>query len=115
MSDQNSTMPHRPPELQAFERNNFFYGKLMDVFQFNLDAHYANFKRCLLNRLVGGYGVICGLDVLTGAEPNKIVITPGVAIDKWGRELIVAQRRTETIPPEYLSAPPGQAAQGGGG
>ena len=73
-----------PPGLETPVRNRYFYGKLLDVEQFELETRYLNAKRWLLNRLVTGYGVVCGLDVLPGDEPNELWIGPGVAIDKLG-------------------------------
>jgi hypothetical protein len=73
-------------------RNRYFYGKLLDVFHFELEQNYFNNKRWLLNRLVTGYGVICGLNVLLGPDGKSVVVTPGVAIDKCGREIIVCQQ-----------------------
>ncbi len=76
-------------DLKAFVRNRYFYGKLLDVYHFELEQNYLNAKRWLLNRLVTGYGVICGLDVQAGEDGRSVVVLPGLAIDKWGREIIV--------------------------
>jgi hypothetical protein len=89
-----TTMDGFSGRLGAPERNHFFYGKLMDVTQFEKDARYFNLKRCMINRLILGSGVVCGLKV--EADPNATVqgslrITPGVAIDPWGREIVVAE------------------------
>jgi hypothetical protein len=71
-------------------RNNYFYGKLLDVFHFELEQNYINHKRWLLNRLALGYGVLCGLRVYVDPEnPRRLRLGVGVAIDKWGREIIV--------------------------
>jgi hypothetical protein len=78
-----------------------FYGKLLDVYHLELEQNYFNGKRWLLNRLVTGYGVICGLDVRPGRE-GGIVVQPGIAIDKWGREIIVS----EASKPIPLPSPP---------
>lgn len=72
------------------ERNNFFYGKLMDVTQCEKDHWYFNFKRSLINRLVLGSGVVCGLDVVADAE-GRVRIQQGVAIDGLGREIVVPE------------------------
>src|SRR4029434_5728703 len=80
--------------LTAPERNHFFYGKLMDVAQFEKDARYFNLKRSLINRLVLGAGVACGLNVEpdpNATVPGSMRVTPGAAIDWWGREIIVAE------------------------
>jgi hypothetical protein len=71
-----------------------------------------NAKRHLLNRLVSGYGVVCGLDVKCEPDGRHVVVEPGVAIDKWGREIVVPER-TRPIPiPEHLLVPEGGENQG---
>src|SRR5438270_9372398 len=76
-------------EIHTFVRNRYFYGKLLDVFHFELEQDYLNGKRWLLNRLMSGYGVLCGLDVQPAREGRKVVVTPGIALDRGGREIIV--------------------------
>lgn len=83
--------------VSTYSRNRFFYGKLLDVFHFELEQNYFNSKRWLLNRLVTGYGVVCGLDVQSDSDGQGIVVLPGVAIDKWGREIIVP-KTTVAVP-----------------
>jgi hypothetical protein len=75
-------------EIPSPTRNNYFYGKLLDAYHFELETRYHNEKRWLLNRLVSGYGVVCGLDVEPGPG-DTFVVTPGLALDRWGREIIV--------------------------
>ncbi len=72
-------------------RNRYFFGKKLDVRHFELEQDYFNAKRWLLNRFVSGFGVVCGLNVVW-ADPSKrdaVIVRPGLAIDKWGREIIV--------------------------
>lgn len=90
--------------LEPPRRNRYFHGKMMDVFQFELETEYLNAKRWLLNWLVTGYGVVCGLDVRPGPEgSDAVVITPGLAIDRYGREILVdAETRPIPIPSELL-------------
>ena len=73
-------------QLVAPRRNRYFYGKLMDVFHFEMEQCYMNRKRWLLNRLSLGQGVLCGLDVMS--HDDQVCVTPGVAIDGLGREII---------------------------
>jgi len=82
-------------------RNRYFYGKLLDVFHFDLEQTYFNSKRWTLNRLVTGYGVIYGLNVTLGKDKQSIVVTPGVAIDRCGHEIIVCRPSD----PQPLPAP----------
>ncbi len=99
-------------DLKTPERNRYFYGMLLDVYHFERETHYFNAKRRLLNRLVSGYGVICGLDVEAGREPNQITVTPGLAIDKWGYEIIVPKKTDPiTIPADILARVAGSSVQ----
>ena len=77
----------RLSELNAPRRNHYFYGKLLDVPHFDMEQVYVIQQRWLLNRLSLGEGVLCGLGVTVQA--NQVCISPGVAIDGLGREIIV--------------------------
>ncbi len=77
--------------LEPPRRNRYFYGKLLDAYHFELETDYHNAKRHLHNRLVTGYGVVCGLDVSPADDGESVVISPGLAIDAWGREIVVDQ------------------------
>jgi len=90
-------------------RNRYFYGKLLDVFHFELEQNYFNTKRWLLNRFVSGYGVVCGLNVQLGADNQSVYITPGLAIDKCGHEIIVC---TPSNPIALPPSPPPPAPGG---
>lgn len=68
-------------------RNRYFYGKLLDVPHMQMEQDYGKLKRWMMNRLSVGTGVLCGLDVT--AKGGKICISGGVAIDSFGREIIV--------------------------
>jgi hypothetical protein len=79
----------RRGQLATPRRNKFFHGKMMDVYQFELETAYEIGLRRLSNRLVTGFGVVCGLDVVEGNKPLSIKVGPGLAIDGWGREIVV--------------------------
>jgi len=76
-------------KLAAPQRNNYFYGKLLDVPHFQMEQDYLNRKRWLVNRLGLGEGVLCGLNVT--AKDGQVCISPGVAIDGLGHEIIVPE------------------------
>ena len=87
--------------LKQFNKNNYFYGKLMTVKDFNAEQCYFNGKRHLINRLILGIGIVCGLSVEdntnTEKQPNKgsdglwnIYLNPGVAFDCYGQEIVVS-------------------------
>jgi hypothetical protein len=83
-------------QLASATRNNYFYGKLLDVHHFQMEQKYFNRKRWMLNRLSLGSGVLCGLEVLLTEDGKHVGVRPGVAIDPLGREIVV---------PEPVSAP----------
>ena len=95
----------RACDLQAPRRNCYFFGKLLDQYHFELETAYFIYMRRLLNRLVTGYGVVCGLDVEASGE-NAIVIKPGLAIDGAGNEIIVDEPTQPIGIPPDLAPPP---------
>jgi hypothetical protein len=76
--------------LNAPRRNNYFYGKRMDVPHFRMEQDYGKYRQWLLNRLTLGKGVVCGLKV--SLDGDRLCVDPGVAIDGLGREIIVPVR-----------------------
>ena len=56
-----------PSGLRTPVRNSYFYGQRLASTSLELENEYAIAQRRLLNRLVLGYGVICGLDVTVPA------------------------------------------------
>jgi hypothetical protein len=83
-------------QLRPFERNNYFYGKLMTVRDFQLEQVYLNGKRWLLNRLLFGDGTVCGLEV-SSDNPPKIDIKSGIALDQCGREIVLSEAHSEDL------------------
>lgn len=79
--------------LKAFERNRYFYGKLLTVRDFDTEQKYGIHKRQLINRLIHGSGVVCGLELVQKGD-ESIDVLPGVALDCMGQEIIVPTRYT---------------------
>ncbi len=77
--------------LNAFERNNYFYGKLMTVRDFDLEQSYFIEKRKLLNRYLHGWGAVCGLEIVPHECPEMVVLKPGIALDCHGNEIVVTR------------------------
>jgi hypothetical protein len=97
-------------DIPYFERNNYYHGKLMTVRDFFAEQCYSNEKRWLINRMIHGWGVMCGLDVKQkpvdpgdlskGYDPHKVLITPGLALDCCGREILVCKEQEVVLVPE---------------
>ncbi len=75
--------------LSTPARNRYYYGKLLDAHHLDLEQSYHNRKRWLLNRLSLGTGALCGLEVSDNIDHTELRVSAGVAIDGWGREIIV--------------------------
>jgi hypothetical protein len=71
-------------------RNNYFFGKLMTEREYAGEQTYFNNKRRLLNAVLVGSGVVCGLTV-TKADGATVAVESGLALDGLGRELTVPQ------------------------
>jgi len=84
-------------QLYPFERNKYFYGKLLSVEDFNSEQKYINDKRRLTNRLVHGMGVVCGLNVVR-IDEQTISVESGMAFDQTGREIVVDSPVTKKLP-----------------
>lgn len=71
-----------------FERNNYYYGKLLSVDDFRLEQKYGNDKRRMMNRFLYGAGVVTGMNVVAVDDTNLLVET-GLALDDTGREIVI--------------------------
>jgi len=78
--------------LKSFQRNRYFYGKLLTVRDFEDEQRYFIEKQRLINRLIHGEGVVCGLKVEKVENKESFIrITPGVALDCCGREIVMPE------------------------
>lgn len=100
-------------ESFCFERNNYFYAKLMTVRDFVSEQQYFNEKRWLINRMVNGWGVVAGLEVQPiwiddsskTYDCTRVLVTPGMALDFCGREILVSEEQVVSLTPEEPSCP----------
>lgn len=74
-----------------FERNNYFHGKMLSARDLEAEQRYFNEKRWLINRMVLGWGIVCGLEVCV--ENGCLVVRPGLALDCCGHEILVCERQ----------------------
>lgn len=72
-----------------FLRNHFFAGKLLTAELLELEQKYFREKLRLHNRLLHGFGIVSGLEV--DQRRNKLIITPGLALDCEGNEIVAAE------------------------
>ena len=55
-----------------------------------MEQRYHCSKRALLNRLLHGSGVVCGLGV-TASDESTLMIESGAALDYQGREIVLPE------------------------
>lgn len=75
-------------KLYPFERNKYYYGKLLSVEDFTAEQKYVNDKRRIINRLIHGIGVVSGLNVVC-IDDRTISVDSGLAFDNTGREVVI--------------------------
>ena len=101
--------------LRSFSRPRYFHGQLLDVRHFESEQAYFKRKHWMINRLVSGFGVVCGLDVQVGPDEQGVVVLAGLALDKLGREIVVpARSKPLAIPSRPPQDPPAAGKNGNG-
>ncbi len=80
-----------------FERNNYYFGKLLTAKDFESEQSYINDKRRFNNRLIGANGIVCGLGVIM-ADDSSIILQAGCATDASGREIVVPETTVIKLP-----------------
>ena len=89
---------HKKCGDSEFRRLRYFHGMLMTDDHFSAEQAYHNNKRRLLNRMLHGWGVVCGLKIkATTASHSKISIERGLALDCNGNEIFVCPEYTLDI------------------
>lgn len=100
------------------ERNRYYTGKYMTARDFAADQEYFLSRSRLQNRLLHGWGIVCGLRVLphpnADCRENWVVIKSGVALDCSGREIFVHKDTALEIPLDDLPDPGDNSDPGSG-
>ena len=76
-------------DYNNFKRARYFHGMLMTDRDFREEQIYHNEKRKMLNRMLHGWGVVCGLGLSGETGSSTITVEPGMAIDCHGNEIVV--------------------------
>ncbi len=80
-------------------RVRYFDGQLLTAQDFHDEQQYHLEKQRLHNRLLHGAGIVTGLEV-GGVEGTTVQVSPGLAFDSHGREIIVPDpQRTDAAQP----------------
>ena len=74
------------------KRPNYFAGQILSADDLRAEQQYLIGTRRRLNRALHGWGIATGLTVTIAADaaPASVVVEPGLALDRDGRELYLA-------------------------
>jgi hypothetical protein len=78
--------------LNPFVSNRYHFGMLLGVADLESDQGYHRGKTWLQSAWLHGEGAVWGLAVEVRPEAGEVVVHPGLAYDRNGRELLVADR-----------------------
>jgi hypothetical protein len=96
------------------ERIRYFTGRHMAARDFSDADDYHRSMRLLHNRLLHGWGIVCGLGVRAHRRTEcGVIVDCGMALDCCGREIVVPRRVAWRIPWDLLDAQE-QASSGAG-
>ncbi len=90
-------------KLVQLKRPTYFVGQLLTAEDLRAEQDYQREKQWLHNRMLHGYGIVVGLEV--GLQENddgttQAIVSPGYALDGWGRELVVTEPLSVYLPRE---------------
>jgi len=80
------------------ERPRYFHGQLLTAQDFADEQDYFREKLRRHNRLLHGWGVVCGLRVTPATKRCAVVVSPGYALDPCGDEILVEQEVLLRLP-----------------
>lgn len=73
-----------------FERNRYYWGKMLSSEDFLAEQSYMNRKRQFMNHMVLGSGILCGMGV-SNLDDLSVLVESGAAIDAYGREIVIEE------------------------
>ncbi|HEY3197738.1 MAG TPA: hypothetical protein VGJ57_06970 [Nitrospirales bacterium] len=91
-----SAVPNKAVYVPFIKRNHYFHGKILAEKDLSDEQHYFREKQRLLNLHLFGWGTVSGLQV--SASNSDITVTPGMALDCYGREMVLIRPATVPLP-----------------
>ncbi|QCC51232.1 hypothetical protein DV733_08235 [Halapricum salinum] len=95
------TTKMRERALEQFEKNRFFQGKLMTPRDMQVEQEYHAERLHTLARYTMGTGIVRGLEVRDVQETQEeltVTVAPGLAIDGYGRPIVVETETSKSVP-----------------
>jgi len=88
-------------ELDYFEKNRYFQGKLVNAHDMVTEQEYHADRLETITRLTSGTGIVSGLEISEFEEVDdklELTITSGMAIDPAGKPIVMRNPTTRTVP-----------------
>lgn len=81
-------------DYSSIKRMRYFLYQMLQVEDFNAEQKYHRDMRYLHNAVLHGYGIVEGLEVTKAndTDDTKVDISPGIAINLQGQELVLATK-----------------------
>ncbi len=79
-------------QFPQLERTRFFAGQLLSADDLQHEQDYFRDKSRLHNRFLHGWGIVAGLGITVDQE-STVVVSPGLALDCAGNELVLADEQ----------------------
>ena len=76
-------------DLRGLERTRFFPRQLVTPDDLTQDQVYFREKSKRHNRMLHGWGVVCGACVRRGATPCEVIVEPGYVLGPFGDEIVI--------------------------
>jgi hypothetical protein len=76
-------------DLRGLERTRFFARQIVTPEDLTQDQIYFREKSKRHNRMLHGWGVVCGACVRRGAKPCEVIIEPGYILGPFGDEIVI--------------------------
>ena len=93
----------KPIATSGTVRPNYFPGRLLTAEDLREEQEYHREKHRRHLQMLHGFGVVDGLDVDVASDGATIAIEPGLAIDRYGREIVLDDLVVTPIPPDAPS------------
>jgi hypothetical protein len=93
----------KPIATSGTVRPNFFSGRLLTAEDLREEQEYHREKHRRHLQMLHGFGVVDGLDVDIASDGTTVAIVPGLAIDRYGREIVLDDMVVTPIPPDASS------------
>jgi hypothetical protein len=111
------TAASQVPWTEGLQRPLYYPRQIVTPAELNLESRYFVERLRRHNRMLHGWGVVCGAQVCrvpnadgTGAEPWKLKLRPGYLIDGYGNDVVIDVDRVVDFRSSVVQVAPGDAA-----